>query len=271
VVVFSSHADNLVENDTNGVLDVFAVDLAFELEADPYESNDMPDEATDLIDTWDYYHARCLDRFDVDGSGRGRWDLDNECLGIFEFYPTGGLATPRASVDVWTQGLTDLSLHSITDEDFFVTRLPETRDYEGSDDIRPEDDRAAGGTSEPMPECALIERDEKIALAGRLDVRVIPRGGNIDPRAETVNLYDDVAGMPVVDTGRSALYRSIYCPRSEEDLDQVLISFGERATMREEDSLGPYTLLLNYVIEARRSVPSWVIDLAESDGHRTVV
>lgn len=280
-LAYLSNASNLVSDDTNGMVDLFLSSWHEDPREDAYESNDTIDDAAPLPDApelWSHLHAACVD------NRTGTWGADSSCPGIFDDYDRISASPPRVSVDVWSRRLEGLSLHSVTDRDFFRITPPDPADYDPSKDIN--SGRAGSGTvtlpAKPMPECEVLQRWSAgrrgtteqvfVNVVGRLDVTVIPSsdgvaGFDLDTDGESLRIYGDSDPTQLAEGSDSPLKASVYCPTSDSperglNLDSLVISLGERIDARRRDQTGNYDLLFEYVIEAQRGIPRWVYEMA---------
>lgn len=284
-VAFLSAASNLTDvsdPDSNGTADAFVVTdvrsyLASKgVQADRFEANDTLARARAVSwKSWRLEHALCVpwpfpSPLFPDAAGR--------CPGVFENYGT----RPWSSADQWTLDLTDLSLDSTTDRDFFRVSLPEPSAYPETADIRPEAERLHLPTARvPLPECDTVRRIDltghgiNVSTWARLDVAVIPTANSVAnfpvvPSGEDIHLYQDGVYDKPLSKG-PALHKTIYCPRTYESLSEIVWSFGERAATRLAEQPGGYTMQLTYTIEAHRGVPDWLRMMAEGAGIRTII
>jgi hypothetical protein len=157
------------------------------------------------------------------------------------------------STESWTWTLNDVSLHNSTDRDFFRVVLPnpgiEHPDIPG-DDV------------DPLPECGLRERRndfppppvgsgfDDLFFGGVLQVTLRPHTDTeVAATGEPLRILTDL-GDVTLEPGESFETLTVVCPRTLLGLDELVISFGDRA---DERSLAvSYDLLIEYKIDIQR-------------------
>ncbi len=121
--------------------------------ADRYESNDRVAAAAAVIERWQHLHARCPPHLTRGSTGPAY--PNRECPNVLENHPRPG--TARASQEIWTLLIPNLSLHSPSDRDFFEVTLPNPSVGDGHDDIRSSEQRLRDPAAKvPMPECGAV-------------------------------------------------------------------------------------------------------------------
>jgi hypothetical protein len=199
-----------------------------------------------------------------------------QCLDIFQ-----NGASSRGAEDVFSARLDNLTLHTTTDVDQFVFSIPDPDDPAlpaPHADISPSTPPIPSPSPQPLLECGAVPRrdfgpDGRVNLiyvttAGQLVVTIIPtvnahaqQGVVLD--GESIHLYDGARRLDDITHGSSAQV-NVQCPRGRYGLRDVMVSVGERATPRSGDSLGGYSILVEYRIDAQRGIPAWAA--GEADG-----
>jgi hypothetical protein len=201
--------------------------------ADPYEPNDRT--ANPAIPAVEWVHERFHDP-DIVAHGTTP--------------PAGSGVNGWMSDDLWTLRIPRLSLHSQDDQDWFRIPLPDPASpaYTGYPDIDPDP-----GVVEPMPECGESSRrsaqgamTETLTFNGAVTLRVNPDGNGGE---ETFTLY----GKP----NSGGLTVSLRCPRSDLNLQDLLVSYGARNGPR--DAALTYDMTFYYGVSISRlpsAIPS---------------
>jgi len=162
----------------------------------------------------------------------------------------------RQTEDSWTKTISGLSLHTLTDADYFSVPLPDPADgaawpgHSGDIDLDPD-------SVVPMPECDVVERSgllgrtENVIFNGVLTITVVP----------IFALSDDEVRIVDTDLAEAArggrLSKSIPCPReamADLGLTEVLFSFGDRTGLGGRNLIVGYDLILEYKIDIQRPV-----------------
>lgn len=225
-------------------------------EADRYETHDDLDTVTALTHGWTHTCTGAIAGLTRTGA----------CQQIFENDVQEGQVT-----DSWRVEIDNLSLHSLTDRDYFQIQLPDIIDPEqgGRADIRPQfppfqDDNGDGiidngsASPVPMPECGTIERRASnlipteapfpvtVEVASSLFIRMQPVDGATDlPSVAPFYLYP-AAGQRLLTGGRG-----IDCPQATLGSDTLTFSLGRINIPR--DIVGRYKLILDYETTILRS------------------
>jgi hypothetical protein len=270
-------ADPVARNDSCYGGSTLHIELAAAPDADRYAGNTSPEHAA-TPNVWQHTDWLCSDEV-----RRALHNADLRCPDVFE----NGLAA-RSATDLWTMHIPDLTMHLATLADYFRIHIPDPGNPadDGHADIRPRTGPFRDPAPVPLPECALVQRQElgpagvnrtiNIAVTGKLTAAVIP-GPNalstrgVDPTDESLRFYRRADGAWTADPGLGspvgpALVKTIVCPRSREELTELLFSFGERdAPFRSLFATGGYALDLTYRIEVERDLPDWLSWLPGGD------
>jgi len=142
-------------------------------------------------------------------------------------------------------------------------------------------DISPGPGEEPLLECGSVTRREyaprmvsprnvAVDLSGQVTIRVTPEDNRLAARpvngiGETLHLYDG-DGLSIDGLGSwplPTLQQVVRCPQSEEDLSELIFSFGERDDVRDLLDSGNgqgYKVEVDYTISAHRGLPPGGLD-----------
>ena len=272
---------------SSGRLDIFVAQMGYPPPplGDRYEKDDSVDEAADLAG-WE--PLECTDPGDcwlcTAEVRRALLEPDAMCPGVFE----NGVA-PRGAEKIWRLPLSELSLDSGTDRDFYHINIPDPAIEEtgGDADIRPTWGPFRDENPVPLPECGFVQREEYgpggrhntiyLSIQSTLTIEVIPIANSLTGRpigtdGEEIGLYRD--GVRDSDLGGGPpLKKTILCPRSNrdlipegKDLRDLIFSLGERAEERSLSATGGYSLRIEYKVEVEREIPDWVLEETDAIG-----
>ena len=191
---------------------------------DPHEANDTVETAALLTPQWTHVPFSSLTIFDPQA-----------------LVPDG--VTEWREETKWTATISDLSLHTSTDKDFFRVQLPDPGSpaFDGYPDIHP-----GIIDVEPLPECGTLHRRgipwstlDTLEVSGA--IRLSAHGG---PAGEKLVVLGASSG------GADDLHRFLDCPRSALGSDELRFSYGDLPAPRA--AIGGYQIELEYVVTVVR-------------------